>query len=400
MRISIEKPSLFYETAQSVAKVYGFKHINDHLGKYPFRPNKYIRERKCSFLPKDSTSEKYKKILKWLIQNELTINKDNRMVFYHSNVDKLSCESNCLPQGRAKTERANFTLTIVGVQNWLAEFFLMQTGIAIFKELGSSDNVLMLNSMGDTESAIRYEKTLCDYIKRKKKLISPNTLDAFRRGKHMCDYYDKILANETEEFIGKMPIFLRSLSDDSTNHFQSVIEALEGQDVQFEINKHLIGLRGINTHTLFKLKSNKNEGLEASGVRLDAFSESLFNENIPVVSMTIQAPCKRTRNPYIQKKTRTRTPKIFLYHAGINAQVETIKILESLRERKIPVRHRIYISKPTHQMKEDPITNFEYLIKVGQEEIMNSTVIIQKTDTHARKIIPMKNLISFAKSLY
>ena len=399
MKKQLKNPVDFYETLNKVAKVYGFKHMQDHLHDYPYSRSKCLKEKSCK-LPLYENEKSHRNLLQWFLQNNLSQSKDNKFIVYHSNIDEHSIKCPCVSTQRGKNKRAKFTLTTIGIDSWTAEFFLIRTGLAMLDELGSNGSVVSLNSVGDKESLIRYIKVLKEYIKKKSKFMTPDLLNKCRQSKFMCDYYDYLVKNAGPEIIDRMPTSLRSLSDESKRHFQYVIEALEEQEIRYRIDNNIMGMDNINTHTLFSIDPEDGLEIKATGARYDTLPEMIFGQPIPIVSMQIASDyCTINSKPHKPKATKNKNTRIFLYHAGISSQKEAIKILEEFRRNNIPIQHKVYISRPTQQLPKEMEGEFSHVLRLGQEELQNSSIIVHRTRDNARKVIPLHKLMSVVRSI-
>jgi len=135
------------------------------------------------------------------------------------------------------------------------------------------------------------------------------------------------------------------------------------------------------------------------GARYDNLALEQYGINIPIATLTLEVK-RDTMGDYTPKKTRPRRPRVFWMHAGQSAQVRSLGIIEELRQAKIPVAHKVYISKPTVQIKKQgKKEDFTYIVILGQQELLDSSVILKTVETEEKKIVPITELIKTLKRL-
>jgi len=305
---------------------------------------------------------------------------------------------------RSKKCPARFNLAIAGIPQGLSEIYLIKVALSILSDLGINDYNVELNSVGDFDSGVRYQRELHKYLSKHTLSMNATCAQLFRE--NIFDAYNYINKHpDCEKIKMRMPVTLRHLSDDSQNHFRFVVECLEQYSIPYTLSSNLIGPTTIYSHTMFKIVPNRDDIMPEDqefnvyGARYDNLALEQYGINIPIATLTLEVK-RDTMGDYTPKKTRPRRPRVFWMHAGQSAQVRSLGIIEELRQAKIPVAHKVYISKPTVQIKKQgKKEDFTYIVILGQQELLDSSVILKTVETEEKKIVPITELIKTLKRL-
>jgi histidyl-tRNA synthetase len=186
--------------------------------------------------------------------------------------------------------------------------------------------------------------------------------------------------------------------------------------IEYRINNSLV--RGLNyyTHTVFeviKLEKEKDEngneienGKEreitiTGGGRYNYLGKELGSKKeIPAVGAALgidrimMFPECKNLSPKILKK-----PKVYFLQLGFEAKLKSLKIMEILRENKIPVYQTLSKDSLSTQLANASKIGTPYCIIFGQKEAMDSTVIVRDMKTHSQDIIRIEKLSEYLKKL-
>ena len=395
----------FFDTSRNIAISYGFDDINN-----VFKDTKLGKKnklgRKINLETNTEEIRNIKKILSWFVVNEFQDNKDKIFSFYNSNISTF--QNPLSDRARKNDECAKFTLTLIGVPTGIAEAILMKTGVEILKDLGVEDMNVMLNSVGDLESLTKYERACEEYIlKNCPKILSACKSKKKKAGKKVtCDEIKKVckVIENNEEYLHlreKFPSTLRFLSDSSQEHFRFVIECIEKYNIVYEPTNNIMGSSDIVAHTLFKINTdNDPKKFEITGGRYDNLGLSLFNQIIPIASMTIEAKDVKVSKTYKPIKRRKSSTKVFFIHLGAKSQVESFLIMEKLRKENILVSHKSYMSKFVQQYDPKDDTKYQYILILGEHELNENLIIVRNIKTRSQKTIPINDVIPFLRRLH
>ncbi len=383
-----------FEQARKIAEVYGFKDVKSFFNTYDEREEIKIRERKLNSVLNDDLMGS-KALLKKYIGKGLVDEKDTFCILYHSNIDTVSATHT--PLRKKNCSSLQFTLTALDMPNYIAEVYLIWTALSILKEFGYSPTVT-LNSVGDVETARRYAKDLKEYIHRNRKGISSKGLQRF--SKNIAEGIQYIVENEDTTITQKIPQTLRCLSEESQQHLKAIIDSLEGHDIPYEIKGTLLPDFEQYNQSIVHINTN-DDGPIAYGGRNEGMCETIYGRKVPMLTLTLSFPCtgKLKTKSYEPIKRRKRKPLVFFRSAGYNAQIKSLELIEKMREANIPFRHRSFISRPTLQLSPKEEQEFSHVVILGEQEILDSTIIVRSVEKSIQNNIPYDTVIPHLKRI-
>lgn len=316
------------------------------------------------------------------------------------------------PQKGRLREFRQFNLEILGTEKSIADALIIQTLVTVLKEYGFEDLVVDINSMGDKSDRATFTRELVNYYK---KYISKMCKDCQVRivnsplrlldcKNELCQKYKELA-----------PASINYLSTDSKQHFKEVIQYLEEAGIEYRVNNALV--RGLNyyTHTVFEVIKTESEvdenGKEIEGTereisltgggRYNYLAKELGSKkDVPAVGAGMGIDrilsfkeCKELE-PRILKK-----PKIYFLQLGFEAKLKSLKIMEILRENKIPIYQTLSKESLSTQLANVDKMGLPYCIIFGQKEAVDGTVIVRNMKTHSQEIVKIENLSTYLKNL-
>jgi histidyl-tRNA synthetase len=317
------------------------------------------------------------------------------------------------PQKGRLREFRQFNLEILGTEKSMADALIIRTLMTILKEYGFEDLIIDINSMGDKDDRNIFTKELVSYYK---KHISKMCKDCQARLQTNPLRLLDCKNEECQKYKELAPASINYLSHESKQHFKEVLQYLEEMGIEYRINNSLV--RGLNyyTHTVFeviKLEKEKDEngneienGKEreitiTGGGRYNYLGKELGSKKeIPAVGAALgidrimMFPECKNLSPKILKK-----PKVYFLQLGFEAKLKSLKIMEILRENKIPVYQTLSKDSLSTQLANASKIGTPYCIIFGQKEAMDSTVIVRDMKTHSQDIIRIEKLSEYLKKL-
>lgn len=291
-------------------------------------------------------------------------------------------------------------LAMMGSESGMAEILMIKTVLAILSEHGIKNPQVEINSTGDKDSVIRFEKELSAYLRKNQDSIPEEWREQFK------DDVWKILRCKDEnckEFIENAPQPISFLTPPGIQHFKEILEYLEILEIPYKINKCLVGHKNCCPQTIFevreteKTESDEDRGkLLAVGHRHNYFSKKMgLKRNVP----TIVTDLIFEKTPKKQKTGKRYKPKFYFIQIGPQAKIKSLNIIEELRKAKIRISHSLTEDKLTNQMKEAEKLKVSYLVIMGHRESMDDTVIVRDMETRFQETVSKERLSKYLKSL-
>ncbi len=306
-----------------------------------------------------------------------------------------------LTQQKSKsTYKHSCSIDIIGVEKSISEALVIQSSLAILEDAGFSNLEVEINNTGDDESRNRYESELKLYIKTSLGLMPDNMKDACRTDPYMLFSFNNTLA---EKLQNNAPEPIAYLSDKNRKHFTEILEYLEGLGIAYSIKNNLLANRKVQSQTIFRiiskdLPSTNREIISARGMRYSALGRSLgFRKEIPAMGVYLSyiAPLSNRK----KSLTKRINPNFCFVHLGFDARLKSLKIINDLRKKRIPLCHCLTREKLTPQMSFAGKLNLPYMIIIGQKEAAEGTVIVRSIENRSQETIPLTKLYDHLRKL-
>lgn len=178
------------------------------------------------------------------------------------------------PQKGRYRQFNQFGIENIGVKSPLVDAEIIALGYSIVKALGLSQIKVVVNTLGDDESRANYRAKLKEHFKD-----SVNDLcgDCQRRYEQNPLRLLDCKVDKEHPSMQNVPLMQDSLTEESKEYFQQVLQALDALEIPYEIDDRLV--RGLDyyTHTVFEVVSTHPEsGSQATvfaGGRYDGLVE-------------------------------------------------------------------------------------------------------------------------------
>ncbi len=293
-------------------------------------------------------------------------------------------------------------LDIIGTENSVAEALVIKTLCSILTEQGFESLFIDINTSGDKDSIVRFERELGSFIRKNINEIPGDLRPVFKKDPfELLHTTDERCINLKEQ----APKPMGFLSDLSIQHFKEVLEYLETLNIPYRINESLIGDKTYCSQTIFEIRGTVRDRknalpmLLASGCRHNYFSKKIgFRKDIPIMSATICV--KKTPEPVykiIVKKIPR--PRFYFIQLGFRARLKSLTIIDNLRKARIPVCHSLSINNFVNQLTSAENMHLSHLIILGQKEALENTIVIRHMETRVQDTINLSDLSHYLQKL-
>ncbi|MES2088103.1 MAG: His/Gly/Thr/Pro-type tRNA ligase C-terminal domain-containing protein [Patescibacteria group bacterium] len=302
-----------------------------------------------------------------------------------------------LPEGIKKSSAKErvVSLEIMGTAKSIAEAILIKTTMEILKEEGYENLSIQINSMGEKDTVARFARELTAYYRK-----NIDELPAHCRQLMKKDIFDLLSCKNEKCRILKesSPKIMNFLSEPSRVHFKEVLEYLEMLDIPYEINHFLVGNRSFASQTLFEIHDAESKEVcvpLAVGVRYASIAKKIgMKRDVPGVGVRLTFKEKN-----VQKNLKFLRPKIYFIQLGFEAKLKSLKIIEILRQAKIPMHHGISRDKLVSQLSSAENMRIPYTLIMGQKEALEDTVIVRCMTDRSQESIKIEHLPKYLKKL-
>lgn len=411
----------FFEKAQEIAEYYGFKPIQTPVLEHEEIFTKGVGDG-TDIVDKEMYSVKTKGGDKLVMRPEGTAavmrayiehgmqNKPQPVKLYYSGPlfrhDK--------PQKGRYREFYTFGIEVIGSPKSIMDAMVIHMGILMLKEAGIENISLKINSIGDAESRKDYLKELVNYYK--KHLGKMNATDRQR----LKDNPLRILDSKDPNLLqinADAPQSVSYLNNTSKKHFKEVMEHLNELGVDYELDHTLV--RGLDyyTHTVFEFFTTE-ENAEVSetenagetlvtkrlalggGGRYDYLSKAMgYKKEIPGVGFgfgvdRIVEASKNIPKPRVKKKA-----KVYFIQLGTEAKMKSLRVIEILRQNKIPVRQSLSKDSLGSQLAIAEKSGIPHTLIFGQKEALENTILVRDMANRSQTTVDIEKLAKHLKNL-
>ena len=179
------------------------------------------------------------------------------------------------PQKGRLRQFKQFGIECIGINNSMADVEVISLGHAFLEKLNILDKInLKINTLGDSETRLKYRKALVDYLNDYKSELSNESI------KRLSENPLRILdsKNETDKkILINAPNIIDYLNEVSQERFEKVCSGLSALKIKYQIDKNLV--RGLDyyCHTAFEFITSDlgSQGTVLAGGRYDGLAKML-----------------------------------------------------------------------------------------------------------------------------
>ena len=309
------------------------------------------------------------------------------------------------PQKGRYREFKQFNLEMLGTEKAIADAMIIKTSVAMLEEIGLTDVVVEINSIGDKESRKKFLKDLTNYYKKYNNKLCVNCRDRLKNSPlRLLDCKEETCI----PYKADAPKPMNSLNPESKRHFKEVLEYLEGTGVVYNINHHLV--RGLDyyTHTVFEFEKtfvddagNEKTLSIGGGGRYDYLGKVMGSKkDIPAVGVALGIdrillmPGTENVQSKLQKK-----PKVFFVQIGLEAKLHSLSIVEMLRKARIPMAQSLSKDSLGVQLGMAERLEVPYVLIFGQKEALDNVVIVRNMKNHSQETVKIDEVVEYIKHL-
>jgi histidyl-tRNA synthetase len=290
---------------------------------------------------------------------------------------------------------------VMGSTKATSEALLLRCALAVLDDLGYKDVYVDINTIGDRESILRFERELQVHFRK-----HGNTLPAKLRQEFKKNHYS-VLKNpgeEVKEFLQNAPQPVGSLSEIARLHFKEVLESVEMFNVAYKIKSNAISNKLYASYTVFEIRKSPESGSEegellAYGYRYNSLAKKIGGKReVPTVGVTLIVK----KSPELSKKIPVKSikkPKFYLVQLGGTAKLKSLNVVEMLRKHKIPVHHSITKDKITGQLNGAEYMKSTHVLIMGQKEAIENTMVVRNIANREQETVAIDELCNFLKNL-
>ena len=305
------------------------------------------------------------------------------------------------PQAGRYRQFWQFGCEVLGEKEPVVDAQTILITLNILNELGITNTLVKINSIGDESCRGDYRKALVKFLKSQKGSLCR---DCLRRTKTNPLRVLDCKNEKCREVLNEAPQIIDFLCDECHTHLKGVLEYLEELKVPYILDPFLV--RGLDyyTKTVFEIEAPKEpdeeegERVLAGGGRYDILSKVLGKANVPSCGAAVGVE----RIVALMRKKRiegvySSLPKVFIAQIGPLAKKKGLVIMEELRKAGIKAAESFSKDSLKMQLGRANKLNINTVVIVGQKEALNDVAIIRDMETGKQTEVGFKDMVKEIK---
>ncbi|MEZ4195308.1 MAG: His/Gly/Thr/Pro-type tRNA ligase C-terminal domain-containing protein [Candidatus Paceibacterota bacterium] len=289
------------------------------------------------------------------------------------------------------------TLNIFNVQKSIAEAILIQACRSLLTELGHEDHLVRINSLGDSESSVRYARELTTFLRKRLEVMPSSSRELMKQ--HPLLALMDLVAQE-HELAHKSPNPLEFLSDQSRKHFREIVEYLDMSEAPYEIDPKMIGHHEYYSDALFSIENltpteDEANSIMARGGRFDEFFYRKTKSKTPAVGAVVTL--KNNKPVARMPKSKYSPSSVYVVQLGFGPKMRSLMIIDELRRAGIAVEHDLASDSLSAQLREAEARGARYTVIIGQKEFVEQSVILRDMKERNQEQISIDNMVKKLK---
>ena len=297
------------------------------------------------------------------------------------------------PQKGRQRQFTQMGIECIGDKNSLIDAEVIALGYNFIKAIGLNSIKVCINTLGDSESRLKYKQDLIDYFTPYKDQLCQDCQN--RLEKNPLRILDCKVDHELD-IIKNAPKM--KLSAEASEYFEKVKAYLEAMNIPYFVDDRLV--RGLDyyTDTVFEVVSTHSEsGSQATifgGGRYDDLVKQMGGPQLSGIGFAIGLErlvilCDAEKVFDEFKK------EIDCYVINLDAKADyALQISQLLRENGLITEMDYYGRSLKAQFKSSEKKNARFVLIIGEDEINTNTVTLKDTLTKAQENVKKEELVS------
>jgi histidyl-tRNA synthetase len=326
------------------------------------------------------------------VENKLYVNYPVSKLFYMGPMFRYE-----RPQKGRNRQFNQFGVEALGSDSPLIDVEVISLGATLIRALGLKDVTVKINSLGDEESRSAYKNVLINHFSKYKDQLCSDCLN--RLEKNPLRILD-CKVDRDKDFFKTAPKINDYLNDYSKKRFETVLEALDGLDLSYEVDYNLV--RGLDyyCHTVFELEVDVEEfgaqNVIGAGGRYDKLISDLGGPQTPGVGMAFGLE-RLLLATNLSGKKLVNEDQIHAYFIalGENAAKETVKIMNVCRIGGLSCDMDYLSGSLKSQFKKADKNNARFTFILGDDELNNFKINVKDNLTDEQETISLYDVYTY-----
>ena len=326
------------------------------------------------------------------IENKLYVDNPVNKLFYMGPMFRYE-----RPQKGRNRQFNQFGVEALGSDSPLIDAEVIALGASVIRSLGLKDVKVKINTLGDQESRANYRDVLVKHFSQYKECLCEDCKN--RLVKNPLRILD-CKVDRDQEFFKTAPKIKNYLNDYSKKRFETVLSALDGMQLKYELDDNLV--RGLDyySHTVFELEVNIPEfgaqNVIGAGGRYDNLIKDLDGPDTPGVGMAFGMERLLLATSYAGKKlSKPDSIHVYFISLGERARLESLKLANICRIGGLTCEMDYKERGIKGQFKEADKNNARFTCILGDNELDSFTINIKDNATDEQETISLYDVYPY-----
>ena len=296
------------------------------------------------------------------------------------------------PQAGRQRQFHQIGLELLGSGSPRADVEAIAIATDILQALGLRNLTLDINSVGRGEDRERYREALINYLTPYKDELDKDSQERLTRNPlRILDSKDE----KTQTIAQDAPKIIEHLSDESKQHFDTVLQLLTDLSITYNINHCMV--RGLDyyTHTAFEIQSDDlgSQATVCGGGRYDGLVGELGGPDTQAIGWAMGMERLVLLLQQLQQPPVT-SPDFYLVSRGITAEAQGLVLAQKLRSAGFSVELDLSGSAFSKQFKRADRSGAVACIVLGDAEAESKTVNLKWLASGEQQAIAQSELLT------
>lgn len=269
--------------------------------------------------------------------------------------------------------------------------------VNFYKLLGLKGIKVNINTLGDTESRLKYREALINYFRPHIDSLCDDCKARFE--KNPLRILDCKVDHDLD-IMKNAPKIIDYLNESSRNHFEKVKEYLEALNIDYTVNYSIV--RGLDyyTHTVFEVEASVegfgSQNVLCAGGRYNGLVETIGGPQTPGVGFALGLERLLVALEYEKLEPwEDKTTDFYIAPMDDTCKSYSLKVLNMLRMNGFNGDMDYMNRSLKSNFKQAERLNTKYIIIIGNDEIENNMVTIKNNETKESKTVTLDDIIDY-----
>ena len=292
-------------------------------------------------------------------------------------------------------------IEMIGDKDPILDAELIQIAYELISKLGIKQVVVKLNHLGDHESRFAFKDALKNYLEPFKDQLSEDSQS--RLSSNPLRILDSKIPSD-QALLKDAPRLDQFISDEDQKYFQDIIKMLNTQKIPYEIDTKLV--RGLDyyAHVVFEIQTLiegfGSQNALGGGGRYDNLVSELGGPDVSGIgfALGLERLLLACQLQGISFEDSNHID-VAVLHLDKHVKKEAYDIYKFLQINDINVDYDFSNKTFKTQLKNAIQSNLNYVIILGEEEVVNNTVQIKNLKAETQETVNKDDLLNYLNKL-